>query len=211
MKNKNFIELLNSKEIYSRTTDKLVEFYEEITDEIFDYYNKPFSDGFNFFDEDYQDDISAMYCILKNGEVYNLEDFYYDYGAFSKNKNDLPNNIKELIKDRNTETKTDNENIYNEKYITIDIIDNKYKDYELQLVINYKVLKSYEGIKFNAYTSIKGLGINLFEIGAIHPKKDNIGFEINEIIRFCYAQYLNGTINFDDIVKIYNNHKNKKR
>lgn len=63
--------------------------------------NGIFSDGITLIDneEEVEKDIAGMYCIMKDGRPYNLEDFYADFGAFS-NARSFQKNIVNLIADR---------------------------------------------------------------------------------------------------------------
>lgn len=81
---KPIIKLLNSKKVYSRFTDKLVTFVDSLS-EIPENQEGVFSDGMTLIDtfEDVEDDIQEMYFVMKDGSIYNCEDFYSDMGAYS--------------------------------------------------------------------------------------------------------------------------------
>lgn len=93
------IKIMNTKQIYSIETGKLITFYSQITDEMYENTPTPFSDGLTLIEDDFEDDISQMYCIMKDGSSYNMEDFYSDFGAFEKSDRFLKNVIS-LIADR---------------------------------------------------------------------------------------------------------------
>ena len=46
-----------------------------------------------------KNDIQQMYCIMKDGSCYNMEDFYSDFGAY-EDGDEFYNNVDELIADR---------------------------------------------------------------------------------------------------------------
>lgn len=81
---KPIIKLLNSKKVYSRFTDKLVTFVDSLS-EISENQEGVFSDGMTLIDtfENVEDDIQQMYFVLKDGSIYNCEDFYADMGAYN--------------------------------------------------------------------------------------------------------------------------------
>ena len=95
------IGLLNTKKIYSRFSNKPIVFVEEITQDIIDKGQGVYSDGMTLLDfvEDAEDDISNMYCVLKTGHFYNMEDFYAEYGAF-EDAEVFFENLKNLIADK---------------------------------------------------------------------------------------------------------------
>lgn len=94
------INVLNGKKIYSVESNESVVFVDDVYDETLTN-NKVYSDGINMIDyiADFEDDISMMYCILKNGGFCNMEDFYSDNGAFD-DFDAFFKNVKELIADR---------------------------------------------------------------------------------------------------------------
>ena len=94
-----FTSMLNKKAIYSRSTNELVTFYNTLSDEIIDSTSTPISDGMNYYDAEIEDDISAMYCVLKNGKHCNMQEFYVGHGAYN-GLYDFLRNIITIIKDR---------------------------------------------------------------------------------------------------------------
>jgi hypothetical protein len=97
---KELLNVLNRKEIYSVESNEPVVFVNDIYNESLSKDNV-YSDGLNMIDyiADFEDDISMMYCILKNGGICNMEDFYSDNGAFD-DFDTFFKNVKELIADR---------------------------------------------------------------------------------------------------------------
>ena len=98
---KELLNVLTRKEIYSVESNEPVVFVNDIYNESLSKDNV-YSDGLNMIDyiADFEDDISMMYCILKNGGICNMEDFYSDNGAFD-DFDTFFKNVKELIADRN--------------------------------------------------------------------------------------------------------------
>lgn len=96
-----FIRLLNTKKIYSRYSNKLVTFAETITLKMCKTKFGVFSDGTTILDNiaDCENDISGMYCVMKDGFYYNMEDFYTEFGAFNDSTT-FYKNIEALIEDR---------------------------------------------------------------------------------------------------------------
>ena len=89
MKKMSVIEKLNTRAIFSRCSGSLVYFCDDLDDEqelnmARDKGYRAFSDGLNLLDEkaNVEDDIQCMYALLKNGDYYNLEDFYSENGFF---------------------------------------------------------------------------------------------------------------------------------
>ncbi len=97
---KELLNVLTRKEIYSVESNEPVVFVNDIYNESLSKDNV-YSDGLNMIDyiADFEDDISMMYCILKNGGICNMEDFYSDNGAFD-DFDTFFKNVKELIADR---------------------------------------------------------------------------------------------------------------
>jgi hypothetical protein len=94
------LNVLTRKEIYSVESNEPVVFVNDINNESLSKDNV-YSDGLNMIDyiADFEDDISMMYCILKNGGICNMEDFYSDNGAFD-DFDTFFKNVKDLIADR---------------------------------------------------------------------------------------------------------------
>jgi hypothetical protein len=94
---KELLNVLTRKEIYSVESNEPVVFVNDIYNESLSKDNV-YSDGLNMIDyiADFEDDISMMYCILKNGGICNMEDFYSDNGAFD-DFDTFFKNVKELI------------------------------------------------------------------------------------------------------------------
>ena len=101
MERKDFIELMNTKKIYSRFSDTIVTFVEEITEDMWNDENGVYSDGMTLYDGigNVQDDIQQMYCKTKKGNYHNMEDFYSAFGAYV-DMDEFYNNVKEIIADR---------------------------------------------------------------------------------------------------------------
>ena len=97
---KELLNVLTRKEIYSVESNEPVVFVNDIYNESLSKDNV-YSDGLNMIDyiADFEDDISMMYCILKNGGICNMEDFYSDNVAFD-DFDTFFKNVKELIADR---------------------------------------------------------------------------------------------------------------
>ena len=97
---KELLNVLTRKEIYSVESNEPVVFVNDIYNESLSKDNV-YSDGLNMIDyiADFEDDISMMYCILKNGGICNMEDFYSDNGAFD-DFDTFFKNVKDLIADR---------------------------------------------------------------------------------------------------------------
>jgi len=97
---KELLNVFNRKEIYSVESNEPVVFVNDIYNESLSKDNV-YSDGLNMIDyiADFEDDISMMYCILKNGGICNMEDFYSDNVAFD-DFDTFFKNVKELIADR---------------------------------------------------------------------------------------------------------------
>jgi hypothetical protein len=97
---KELLNVLTRKEIYSVESNEPVVFVNDIHNESLSKDNV-YSDGLNMIDyiADFEDDISMMYCILKNGGICNMEDFYSDNVAFD-DFDTFFKNVKELIADR---------------------------------------------------------------------------------------------------------------
>lgn len=97
---KPIIKLLNSKKVYSIFSEHLVTFVDSLS-EISENQEGAFSDGMTLIDtfENVEDDIQQMYFVLKDGSIYNCEDFYSDMGAYSPGSNFI-DNIKNLVADR---------------------------------------------------------------------------------------------------------------
>jgi hypothetical protein len=97
---KELLNVLTRKEIYSVESNEPVVFVNDIHNESLSKDNV-YSDGLNMIDyiADFEDDISMMYCILKNGGICNMEDFYSDNGAFD-DFDTFFKNVKDLIADR---------------------------------------------------------------------------------------------------------------
>jgi hypothetical protein len=97
---KELLNVLTRKEIYSVESNEPVVFVNDIHNESLSKDNV-YSDGLNMIDyiADFEDDISMMYCILKNGGICNMEDFYTDNGAFD-DFDTFFKNVKDLIADR---------------------------------------------------------------------------------------------------------------
>ena len=97
---KELLNVLTRKEIYSVESNEPVVFVNDIYNESLSKDNV-YSDGLNMIDyiADFEDDISMMYCILKNGGICNMEDFYSDNVAFD-DFDTFFKNVKDLIADR---------------------------------------------------------------------------------------------------------------
>jgi hypothetical protein len=97
---KELLNVLTRKEIYSVESNEPVVFVNDIHNESLSKDNV-YSDGLNMIDyiADFEDDISMMYCILNNGGIGNMEDFYSDNVAFD-DFDTFFKNVKELIADR---------------------------------------------------------------------------------------------------------------
>ena len=97
---KELLNVLTRNEIYSVESNESVVFVDDVYDETLTN-NKVYSDGLNMIDyiADFEDDISMMYCILKNGGICNMEDFYSDNVAFD-DFDTFFKNVKDLIADR---------------------------------------------------------------------------------------------------------------
>lgn len=103
MKQMSIIEKLNTRAIFSRGSGSLVYFMDSLRN-VEEYESamakgyKAFSDGVNLIDEkaDLEDDIQMMYVLLKNGDYYNLEDFYSENGFFGGESS-----VEDLIKSLN--------------------------------------------------------------------------------------------------------------
>lgn len=96
-----FIKLMNTKKIYSRYSNELVTFTERITSKMYKIKFGVFSDGLNMIDniDECENDISGMYCVMKDGFNYNMEDFYAEFGAF-EDSDTFYTIIETLIEDR---------------------------------------------------------------------------------------------------------------
>ena len=101
MERKDFIKLMDSKRIYSRFSGHIIKFVDEITEDMWKDDKGVYSDGMTLCDgiENVEDDIQQMYCIMKDGSCYNMEDFYSDFGAY-EDGDEFYNNVNELIADR---------------------------------------------------------------------------------------------------------------
>lgn len=104
MEKKEFIELLNTKRIYSSFSDEPVIFLEDISSDEAKAKleaDKVYSDGMFIIDnvEDVEDDIQRMYCRLKDGSTAVLEDFYSQHGAYS-DTTEFIDAIRDLMMDK---------------------------------------------------------------------------------------------------------------
>lgn len=95
------IEVMNGKQIFSIYTNKLVTFVDEITEEMCEIETGVYSDGMTLIDVEgeAEKDIAGMYCKMKDGSIYNMEDFYAVYGAFDS-ASKFAKNVINLIADR---------------------------------------------------------------------------------------------------------------
>lgn len=91
------VNVLNGNKIYSVESNESVVLVDDVYDETLSK-NMVYSDVINIIDyiADFEDDISMMYCILKNGGFCNMKDFYSDNGAFDE-FDTFFKNVKELI------------------------------------------------------------------------------------------------------------------
>ena len=89
-----FTEKMNSRAIVSRFGGGLVYFvdsigdYKETEKMVLELGYYAYSDGINLVDikSNVEDDCSNMVGIMKDGDAYNMQDFYSDLGWFDKSK-----------------------------------------------------------------------------------------------------------------------------
>ena len=55
------IKIMNTKQIYSIETGKLITFYSQITDEMYENTPTPFSDGLTLIEDDFEDEVITIY------------------------------------------------------------------------------------------------------------------------------------------------------
>lgn len=94
------LELIGRKEVRSIFSGTLVRFVHELPEGDAQL-SGAYSDGLNLvdFDEHCEDDIQQMFCRLRSGGRYNLEDFYAYFGAYEKDSA-FPKMIAALMRDR---------------------------------------------------------------------------------------------------------------
>ena len=105
MKQMSVIEKLNTRASFSRGSGSLVYFMDSLGN-LEEYEKamakgyKAFSDGLNLIDEqaNLEYDIQQMYCLLKNGEYENLEDFYSKNRFFGADSITVEDKLKALNK-----------------------------------------------------------------------------------------------------------------
>lgn len=207
-----FTALMNSKKIYASDSDMLVTFVDEITDELLQIKDCVFCDGMTVLDNigDYEDDIQSLYCIMKDGQEYCMQEFYTDFGAYEDREVFL-NNIINLIADR-----SDNLNVcscgeYGPDFVigkkrealTIDV---KYKGYDLQIVIEY-VMENGKLKEYEVWTTAPKYGLKYFDFGTI-TKDGKVAEEtLEELIDLIYGNFLAENICFKPIIKELKKHK----
>lgn len=207
----NLIEIMNGKKIYSRFSDKLVTFVDEITDSMSE--DGVYSDGMSMIDniEGVEDDISGMYCIMKDGTQYNMEDFYEEFGAF-EGDSDFPNNIVNLIADRDSDKdkgdvlkdKIDKtfrgETFCVGKHFESIEIDVKYKGYDLQIIVEYEMEKG-KIARFGVWTGAANYCTRFYDFGIDNRFNEEKIETIDEMISLIYGNFVHDNIDFDEIIE----------
>lgn len=185
----NLLEVLNGKKVYSRFSNRLVTFVEDITDEMYEEEDGVYSTGvYTMIDniEGIEDDCSGMYCKMKDGSTYNMEDFYAEFGAYDKNSN-FPENVMNLIADRNGDddmNEDDEETMFEAQRGFSFTVKTSYKNVEElvnvfdecgfppvspeYLITGHKKEGSDNKYVFDYYCGFEGYGNKFFQFGFQH-------------------------------------------
>ena len=99
-----YMKLMNTKQVYSRYSNKLVTFMDFSVEELLEKIGPdegPFCNGFELVDNEEEAylEIKDMYVVLKDGSAMNLQDFSTEYGAYREG-DEFIENIKNLVADR---------------------------------------------------------------------------------------------------------------